>query len=239
MINGSYWVGAAAGSAAAHRPARHVDRSPPTSAGGSRSGSAPCSGSRSCSCAATCPRARAGCSSTAARRRPSGSSRDIERDVEEETGEELAEPDELDQGAAARAHPVPRDRARPRSSSYPRRAVLGLALFVGQAFIYNGVTFNLGTLFTTFFGVVVERRAGLHHRLRGRQLPRPADCSGRLFDTVGRKPMIAGTYLGSAARRRPSLALLFAGRLAQPSGRSRRSSSRRSSSPRPARAPRT
>ena len=36
---------------------------------------------------------------------------------------------------------------------YPRRAILGLALFIGQAFLYNGVTFDLGTLYTTFFGV--------------------------------------------------------------------------------------
>ena len=36
---------------------------------------------------------------------------------------------------------------------YPRRAILGLALFMGQAFLYNGVTFNLGTLLSGFYGV--------------------------------------------------------------------------------------
>ena len=29
--------------------------------------------------------------------------------------------------------------------TYPRALVLCLALFVGQAFLYNGITFNLGT----------------------------------------------------------------------------------------------
>ncbi|WP_156893323.1 hypothetical protein [Actinokineospora enzanensis] len=29
----------------------------------------------------------------------------------------------------------------------------GPALFVGQAFLYNGVTFNLGTFFSTFYGI--------------------------------------------------------------------------------------
>ena len=80
---------------------------------------------------------------------------------------------------------------------YPRRAVLGLALFVGQAFIYNGITFNLGTLFSTFFGVsasfvpvfLIVYAAG---NFLGPLL------LGRLFDTVGRKPMITITYLGSA-----------------------------------------
>ena len=42
-----------------------------------------------------------------------------------------------------------REIARMAFKLYPKRAVLGLALFVGQAFIYNGVTFNLGTLLTT------------------------------------------------------------------------------------------
>jgi hypothetical protein len=80
---------------------------------------------------------------------------------------------------------------------YPRRAILGFALFVGQAFIYNGVTFNLGTLFTTFFGVaagvvpVFIIIYGIGNFLGPLTL-------GRLFDTVGRKPMIAGCYLGSA-----------------------------------------
>jgi hypothetical protein len=31
--------------------------------------------------------------------------------------------------------------------------ILGLALFVGQAFLYNGVTFDLGTLLHTFYGL--------------------------------------------------------------------------------------
>src|SRR5699024_9658071 len=36
---------------------------------------------------------------------------------------------------------------------YPKRAVLCLVLFVGQAFLYNGVTFNLGTIFNGFYGI--------------------------------------------------------------------------------------
>ena len=66
--------------------------SPSTSAGASRSASARSSAWASCSCAATCPRARAGCSSTAARRRPSGSSTRSSARSTEETGEPLDEP---------------------------------------------------------------------------------------------------------------------------------------------------
>ena len=37
--------------------------------------------------------------------------------------------------------------------SYPKRTALGLALFVGQAFIYNAVTFGLGTFLVEFYGI--------------------------------------------------------------------------------------
>jgi MFS family permease len=72
--------------------------------------------------------------------------------------------------------------------------VLGLALFIGQAFIYNSVLFGFGALMTKYFGVAsgdvpyfvavfaVGNFAG-------------ALLLGPLFDTVGRKPMIAGTYI--------------------------------------------
>jgi hypothetical protein len=33
---------------------------------------------------------------------------------------------------------------------YPRRAALGLSLFIGQAFLYNAITFSFATILTTF-----------------------------------------------------------------------------------------
>jgi MFS family permease len=120
----------------------------------------------------------------------------IERSVTEETGQELEEPQESIQVEQREVIPF-REIARTGFVDYPRRAVLGLALFVGQAFIYNGITFNLGTLFSTFFGVsagfvpvfLIIYAAG---NFLGPLL------LGRLFDTVGRKPMITISYLGSA-----------------------------------------
>jgi MFS family permease len=92
---------------------------------------------------------------------------------------------------------------------YPKRTVLGLALFVGQAFLYNGVTFDLGTLLHTFYGLasgVVPLFIVIY--ALGNFLG-PVTL-GRLFDSVGRKPMISLSYLGSAVMTVP-LALLFAG----------------------------
>src|SRR5689334_3251740 len=131
----------------------------------------------------------------------------IERSVAEETGQELEEPDESIEVEQREVIPF-REIARTGFVDYPRRAVLGLALFVGQAFIYNGITFNLGTLFSTFFGVsagfvpvfLIIYAAG---NFLGPLL------LGRLFDTVGRKPMITISYLGSALAG-AVLAFLFA-----------------------------
>jgi MFS family permease len=132
----------------------------------------------------------------------------IERDVSDETGQELTEPDKRIEVRQRESIPF-REIARTGFKLYPSRAVLGLALFVGQAFIYNGITFNLGTLFSGFYGVsssfvpvfIIIYAAG---NFLGPLL------LGRLFDTVGRKPMIAGTYLASAALG-ALLAYLFAG----------------------------
>jgi MFS family permease len=77
---------------------------------------------------------------------------DIEHDVEEETGQELSEPDR-----ALKVHQrerIPfREIAATAFRKYPRRTILGLSLFVGQAFLYNAVTFDLGTLLGEFFEV--------------------------------------------------------------------------------------
>ncbi len=83
-------------------------------------------------------------------------------------------------------------------TQYPRRAFLGLALFIGQAFIYNGVTFNLGTLLNTFYGVASGVVPVFIAIWALSNFAGPVTL-GRLFDTVGRKPMISGTYIGSAA----------------------------------------
>jgi MFS family permease len=120
----------------------------------------------------------------------------IEADVEEETGESLEEPEDSMQVRQREAIPF-REIAKVAFKKYPRRAILGLALFVGQAFLYNGVTFNLGTLYTTFYKVSSSFVPVFLIVFAAGNFLGPL-VLGRLFDTVGRKPMIAGTYIGSA-----------------------------------------
>jgi len=120
----------------------------------------------------------------------------IEQDVARETGQELDEPDQSIEVEQRTTIPFT-EIARTGFVSYPRRAVLGLALFVGQAFIYNGITFNLGSLFSTFFGVSASFVPVFLIIFAAANFLGPL-VLGRLFDTVGRKPMITISYLGSA-----------------------------------------
>jgi MFS family permease len=77
-----------------------------------------------------------------------------------------------------------------------RRAVLGLSLMVAQAFAYNAVFFTYGLVLGKFYGVPPDR-IGLYllpfalGNLFGPLL------LGHLFDTVGRRRMIALTYATS------------------------------------------
>ncbi len=120
----------------------------------------------------------------------------IERDVARETGQELEQPDDTIEVRQREVIPLS-EIARTGFGKYPRRAILGLALFVGQAFIYNGITFDLGTLFSTFFKVSASFVPVFLIIYAAGNFLGPL-VLGRLFDTVGRKPMITITYLGSA-----------------------------------------
>jgi MFS family permease len=123
--------------------------------------------------------------------------RGIEQGVERDTGEKLEDVDDTIEVRQRERIPF-RTIGKTAFKLYPKRSILCVALFVGQAFIYNGITFNLGDLFSKFYGVssgfvpvyIIIFAVG---NFLGPLL------LGRLFDTVGRVPMIAGTYLGSAA----------------------------------------
>jgi MFS family permease len=121
----------------------------------------------------------------------------IEHELEQETGREL--PEVHDSIRVRQRTVIPfREIARVAFKTYPKRSILCLALFVGQAFLYNGLVFNLGTLLTTFYGVSAATVPVFIIVFAIGNLLGPLTL-GRLFDTVGRKPMISATYLGSAA----------------------------------------
>jgi MFS family permease len=122
--------------------------------------------------------------------------RQIEQQVEESTGTTLEQPDKEIRVRQREKIPF-REIARVAFTKYPRRTVLGLSLFVGQAFLYNAITFDLGTLLNKYFHVASSSVPYYFVAFALGNLLGPL-LLGRLFDTVGRKPMIAGTYLFSA-----------------------------------------
>ncbi|MDQ6846464.1 MAG: MFS transporter, partial [Candidatus Dormibacteraeota bacterium] len=132
----------------------------------------------------------------------------IEKRIVQQTGEELPQAEQSIK-VRQREKTSFREIAQVAFSKYPRRAVLGLALFVGQAFLYNGVTFDLGTLYSTFYNVTSSFVPVFFIVFALGNLLGPLTL-GRLFDTVGRKPMISVTYLGSAVMA-VLMAVLFAG----------------------------
>lgn len=80
--------------------------------------------------------------------------------------------------------------------TYPKRTILGLALFIGQAFLYNAVFFTQALVLTVFFGVSSAAAPLFIIPLAFGNFLGPV-LLGHFFDSVGRKPMISGTYIGS------------------------------------------
>jgi MFS family permease len=118
---------------------------------------------------------------------------DIERQVVASTGQELIEPrrsirikQRRDIGLLEIAKAV--------FGLYPKRTVVGMALFIGQAFLYNAVFFTYALVLTKFYGVPAGH-VGLY------LLPFAVGnffgplLLGRFFDSWGRKPMISLTYI--------------------------------------------
>jgi MFS family permease len=77
---------------------------------------------------------------------------------------------------------------------YPKRTVLCFSLFVGQAFLYNAFFFTYGDTLTTFMGV---GQTGYYIAVFAASNFLGALLLSRLFDSVGRVKMIAGTYIAS------------------------------------------
>jgi MFS family permease len=77
---------------------------------------------------------------------------------------------------------------------YRRRSILGFTLMVTQAFFYNAVLFTYGLVLLRYYQVPAARLGLYLIPLALGNFLGPL-LIGHLFDTIGRKPMIAGTYV--------------------------------------------
>jgi MFS family permease len=76
---------------------------------------------------------------------------------------------------------------------YRRRTVVGVVLMGAQAFGYNAVLFTYALMLTRFYGEPDESVGWFMLPFALGNFLGPL-CLGRLFDVLGRKPMIAATY---------------------------------------------
>jgi MFS family permease len=95
---------------------------------------------------------------------------------------------------------------------YPSRSVLGAALMITQSFLYNAIFFTYGLVLLKFFHVKATDTGYYFLAFAAGNLAGPLTI-GRLFDTVGRKKMISGTYLISGLLLIGSAQLFKAGAL--------------------------
>jgi MFS family permease len=117
--------------------------------------------------------------------------RSIEHTVTEETGKELHDVDETITIRQRKTISLPLI-AKTVFTLYPRRALLCFALFVGQAFLYNAFFFTYGDTLTTFLDV---KQTGWYLAIFAASNFIGALVLSPLFDSVGRVKMIAGTYI--------------------------------------------
>ncbi|HEY5872825.1 MAG TPA: MFS transporter [Gaiellaceae bacterium] len=78
--------------------------------------------------------------------------------------------------------------------TYPKRAVLGATLMITQSFLYNAIYFTYGLVLVQFYGVSADRVPLYGLAFAVGNLCGPLILAP-LFDSVGRKPMISGTYI--------------------------------------------
>jgi MFS family permease len=93
---------------------------------------------------------------------------------------------------------------------YPQRAILGATLMITQSFLYNAIFFTYALVLTKFYHVTNNAVPVYGLAFAVGNLAGPL-LLGHLFDTLGRKKMIAGTYLLSGAMLAASAWLFDAG----------------------------
>ncbi|MEJ2726095.1 MAG: MFS transporter [Deltaproteobacteria bacterium] len=130
---------------------------------------------------------------------------DIEDSIEEQKGEKLPEPE-------GKLVIKPRKSfgfgvtAKTMFQKYKTRSVLGLSLMISQAFLYNALFFTYAMVLTRFYDVNPDRTGIYLLPFAVGNFLGPL-VLGTFFDTIGRRQMISGTYALSG------LILVFTGYL--------------------------
>src|SRR6202161_829914 len=95
-----------------------------------------------------------------------------------------------------RDHTPLREVARALFVTYRQRTLVGLSLMTAQAFFYNAIFFTYALVLTDFYGTPSDRVGWYILPFAAGNVLGPV-LLGRLFDTIGRKVMIASPYAAS------------------------------------------
>jgi MFS family permease len=121
--------------------------------------------------------------------------KEIEQTVKRYTGgKDLPEPEGATIQLRPRDHTPISEILRTMFADNKSRTLLGITLMAAQAFIYNAVFFTFGLVLTTFFKVPDQNVGWYILPFAAGNFLGPL-LLGPLFDKVGRKPMIFGSYL--------------------------------------------
>jgi MFS family permease len=93
---------------------------------------------------------------------------------------------------------------------YPSRSILGASLMISQSFLYNAIFFTYTLVLGKFYGVPSGSTPLYLIAFAVGNLTGPL-AIGHLFDTIGRRKMIAGTYIMSGVLLAISAVLFNAG----------------------------
>jgi MFS family permease len=119
---------------------------------------------------------------------------DIERKVRKQTGQELPEPQGGELEIRTRKSTGFIEIGRTVFRVYPRRTLVGFSLMTSQAFLYNALFFTYGLMLTTFYDVSAASVGLFMLPFAVGNFLGPV-LLGPLFDRVGRRPMIVSTFV--------------------------------------------
>jgi MFS family permease len=118
--------------------------------------------------------------------------------IEEATARSGGTLEEVDESKAIEVHPASDvgfvTLARTLFRRYPKRSILGAALMITQSFLYNAIFFTYALVLTKIYHVPSGDTPYYYIFFALGNLVGPLTL-GHLFDSIGRRRMIAGTYL--------------------------------------------
>lgn len=123
----------------------------------------------------------------------------IETAVTRKTGHRLSDPSfELALAIRPQMRFGLADTIRTLAFKYRRRSILGLSLMIAQAFMYNAIFFTYALVLNRYYSVAPESTGFYLFPFALSNFLGPV-VIGPLFDTIGRRQMIAGTFAVSAS----------------------------------------